>query len=470
MKPGKRPTSSAVKIMRHSKQPKNIALISAVGSAMRVPAILVLAILVLAAMPSLAQTASQSNDQIPDAPSATRPFPKPTVSPEDTPAVPVPAGSPAPDGSSGSSSSSDQTEAPPLPNLDTAPPTSSARDANTNTREELPTFSVVSTFVNVPVTVKDDRGHLVAGLLSKDFEVLENGQRQKLVYFTSDPFPLTAAVVLDLSMPDVEISKVRETLPALMGAFGQFDEVSVYTYGTTVTRVQGFTPAQNDVFIQTIRKLQHTAQGRTGGVPVLGGPMASGPTVNGRSTDPGAAATVNAPQNPSTSIYTPEAHVLNDAILQAAQDLATRDPRHERRRILFVISNGRELNSDASYSQVLKILLTQRITVYGVAVGESAIPGYKQLNKVHLPGQGYGDILPKYAKATGGQVFTEFSQQAIESAYNQLTVMAKNQYTLGYMAPHATSGNYRDIEVRVMRPDLKVTARSGYYPSGPGSR
>ena len=395
--------------------------------------------------------AQNSDPQIPDAPTPSRStFPKPTVSPTDTPAAPEPPGS--------------QSEEP-SPDIKTVPPGSVPREENTDSRNELFKLVKITTYVNVPVTVKDDHGHLVAGLLPKDFQVLENGQSQKIAFFTSDPFPLTAAVVLDLSMPDVELSKIRETLPSLMGAFGQFDEVSVYTYGTTVTRVQGFTPAQNDVFIQTIKKLQRTSIGRAGGVPVLGGPMASGPSTNGHPVDPGAAATVNAQQNPSTSIYTPEAHVLNDAILAAAQDLGSRD--RTRRRILFVISNGRELKSDASYSQVLKVLLTQQITLYGVAVGESAIPGYKQLEKVHLPGQGYGDILPKYANATGGQVFTEFSQQAIETAYNQLTVMAKNQYTIGYYAPKAVSGGYREIEVRVLRPDLKVTARAGYYPLPP---
>jgi VWFA-related protein len=441
--------------MRQSKQLKTFDFI----------AVTIFVVMVLGVLPSAAQNAGQGsaqNDssQIPDAPSASRPFPKPTVSPTDEPALPEPVGSQPPENS---------TEPPP-PNITTVPPGLPPRDENPNSRDELFKLSTVTTFVHVPVTVRDDRGHLVAGLLPKDFQILENGQQQKIRFFTSDPFPLTAAVVLDLSMQEVEMSKIRDTLPALMGAFGQFDEVSVYTYGTSVNRVQGFTPAQNDVFIQTIRKLQHNGFGRSGGVPVLNGPMASGPTVNGRPTDPGAAATVNAPQNPSTSIYTPEAHVLNDAILQAAEDLASRDPRHDRRRILFVISNGRELNSDASYNQVLKVLLTQNITLYGVAVGESAVPGYKQLEKIHLPGQGYGDILPKYAKATGGQVFTEFSQQAIETAYNQLTVTAKNQYTIGYYAPKATSSAYRDIEVRVLRPDLKVTARTGYYPLPPASR
>jgi len=327
----------------------------------------------------------------------------------------------------------------------------------------LLTLSKTVNFVNVPVTVKDDRGHLVAGLLPNDFEILEDDKPQRISFFTSDPFPLTAAVVLDLSMSDVDFAKVRETLPALVGAFGQFDEVSLYTYASSVTRVQGFVPAQNDVFIQTVKKLQRNAGGRTGGVPVIGGPLGSGPSVNGIPADPGAAATVNRPT--TSTDYRPESHVLNDAVLAASQDLATRD--RKRRRVLFIISNGRELKSDASYSQVLKVLLTQNITVYGVAVGEAAIPVYDKLNKIRLPGQGYGDILPKYAKATGGQVFSEFSIPAIETAYNQVTVVAKNQYTLGYIAPEQKSSTFRVIEVRVRKPDLKVQARAGYYPLPP---
>jgi len=407
------------------------------------------ALFLLLSLVSAAPAQSTDQQQIPDAPSpsANRPFPKPSVSPTEPPAQP-----------------GDQTQAPP-PNMTTVPEGGATKEENTDSRNQLFKIIVNPSYVNVPVTVKDDRGHLVAGLLPKDFEVLENGTPQKIAFFTSDPFPLTAAVVLDLSLPEVEMAKVRQTLPALMGAFGQFDEVSIYTYSTGVTRFQGFTPAQNDVFVQNIKKLQHNALGRTGGVPVLNGPMASGPTVNGVPVDPGAAATVNAPTNPSQSIYQPEAHVLNDAILAAAEDLATRD--RARRRIIFVISNGRELSSDASYSEVLKVLLTQQITVYGVAVGESAIPGYKQLEKVHLPGQGYGDILPRYARATGGQVFSEFSPQAIETAYNQLTVVAKNQYTLGYMTSDSKSSSYRTIEVRVFKPDLTVTARAGYYPLPP---
>ena len=45
------------------------------------------------------------------------------------------------------------------------------------------------------------------GLLPKDFSVLENGQTQKLKFFTSDPFALSAAVIIDTGMPDVGLAE-----------------------------------------------------------------------------------------------------------------------------------------------------------------------------------------------------------------------------------------------------------------------
>ncbi len=348
----------------------------------------------------------------------------------------------------------------------TVPEGGATKEENTNSRNELFTISKNVNFVQVPVTVKDDQGHLVAGLLPRDFSILEDGQQQSITFFTSDPFPLSASVVLDLAMADVAVSRVKDTLPALVGAFGQFDEVSLYTYGNTVSRVQGFTPAQNDAFLQSVRKLQKNATGRAGGVPVTGGPMASGPSTNGHPVDPGAAATVNASQN--VNLYRPESHVLNDAILQAALDLALRD--RTRRKVLFVISNGRELGSDASYREVLRVLQTHNITVYAVGVAEAAIPGYRELQRIRIPGQGYGDILPRYAAATGGQVFSEFNKSAIETAYNQVTQEARNQYTIGYVTKATASSQYRNIEVRVHRPGLAVTAKYGYYPLPPAAR
>ena len=88
----------------------------------------------------------------------------------------------------------------------------------------------------VPVTVKDSEGRMIGGLQPKDFFVLEGGKKQKLTFFTSDPFALSAAVIFDTGMADVGLKKVQETLSALQGAFSPFDEVSIYTYSSTAAR------------------------------------------------------------------------------------------------------------------------------------------------------------------------------------------------------------------------------------------
>jgi hypothetical protein len=77
---------------------------------------------------------------------------------------------------------------------------------------------------------------------------------------------------------------------------------------------------------------------------------------------------------------------------------------------------------------------------------------------------GYSDILPKYVNATGGgTVFNELTQTDIERAYASAIGDARNQYTLAY-SPKSGIGGYREIVVRVRRPDVKVYAKDGYYP------
>ena len=394
----------------------------------------------LVALLAPAAISQEAQQNIPDAPSATRPvsqLPK-SVSPPATT---------APD------DSQQQNPEPPPSNTIKTVPAGSVPNDNTNTaasRDDLYKIIVRVNQVTVPVTVKDSNGRLVEGLLKNDFSVFEDGKEQTLNFFTSDPFPLSAAVVLDLGMPDDVVRKVNETLPALAGAFSPYDEVGLYVYGNTVSKSLEFSPA-NDRFSSALSRAKKP--GRTGGVPVVTGPMAGGPTINGVPFDPSV---------PRVSVPRRESRVLNDAILAAAIDLARRD--RTRRKVIFVISDGREIGSKAGYSDVLKSLLTNNINVYAVNVGASAIPGYRKLESVNVPFSGSGNILPKYASATGGQVFPEFDRDAIERAYAQVTGEARNQYTLGYSTRATPSTDYRSIEVRIHRGGLKVIARDGYFP------
>ena len=296
------------------------------------------------------------------------------------------------------------------------------------------------------------------GLLSTDFKVIENGVEQKLSYFTADPMALSVAIVIDTGMSDSDVQKINRTFASLVAAFAPYDEVAVYTYSSTVSQVTDFTGATKR--LNAVLTQMKTERGNYDGPPVLGGPMAGGPIING--------VPVGSPTEP---VYTPsrESHVLNDAILQAALDLGKRD--RKRRKIIFVISDGRDQGSKASYKDVMRVLLSKEIQVRAVAVGNTALPVYGKLERLHIPDQGHGDLLPKYASATGGMpVYTELTTNAIEEVYSRAMSEARNQYLLGYTPTRPkvpTASNYRNIDVRVLRPGLKVYAKDGYYAAPP---
>jgi VWFA-related protein len=421
------------------------------------------------AQPAQPQQAQSNN--IPDAPSSVQP---PSANPEPPP-IPrpqpeeekksvardpwtnQPINKPATP-ESGAAPGEEASTPPPMPPVKTVPPGTTTKKPGA--QEQLYTFVVHTNFVQVPVTVKDLDGRRVDGLLSTDFSVKENGTVQKLSFFTADPFALSVAIVLDLGMSDTAVQKVNQTFPALVGAFAPYDEVALYTYSSTVSEVSDFAGVTQK--LTALLNQMKTERGYNSGPPVLSGPLApNGPIING--------VPVGSPTEP---VYTPQkqARVLNDAILRAALDLSKRD--RTRRKIILVIGDGREFGSKASYGDVLRLLLSNEIEVKAVAVGSAALPIYGKLERLHLPDQGYGNILPKYASATGGAVYTELSRSAIEDIYAQVMSEARNQYTLGYTparpkTPTATA--YREIEVLVHRPGLKITAKTGYYPV-PGAR
>jgi VWFA-related protein len=398
---------------------------------------------------------SQPAQDIPDAPSTVQP-----PAPKEPPAVPPDASRstqsiPFPGEAAQPPDQQKTTPPPPMPPVQTIPPGSRPRN-QINPKEDLYTIPVSVNVVQIPVMVKDSNGRRVDGLLPKDFVVKENGKIQTLTYFTSDPFELSVAIVLDTGISDVALQKVNQTYGALVGAFGPYDEFALYTYSSTVTQVTDFTGRPQR--LTTALDQMRLVRGKNNGPAVLGGPLGpEGPTVNGLP--------VGGP--PVVPVYTPprESYVLNDAILRAALDLAKRD--RTRRKLIFVISDGRELGSKASYREVLRVLQTHDIQIKAVVVDSSALPVYRQIEKLHhLPLQGYNNILPRYVSATGGgEILPELSRNAIEEAYVQITSEARNQYTLAYV-PKAISGpaTYRNIEVLVDKKGLNIYTKQGYYP------
>src|SRR6185295_7959657 len=58
----------------------------------------------------------------------------------------------------------------------------------------------------VPVTVEDKDGNLISGLTKDDFELYVEGVPQEITYFSSDPVPLSVAILIDKSMESTSLS------------------------------------------------------------------------------------------------------------------------------------------------------------------------------------------------------------------------------------------------------------------------
>ena len=135
----------------------------------------------------------------------------------------------------------------------------SNRAANATSSGYDETSGIIRVNVNavpVPVTVKDATGRLFPGLTKDNFSVYEDGKKQRISFFTSDPFPVSAAIIIDVGMPEIALHKVQETFPALVGSFSQFDELSVYTYGNTVKQQQDYLGAQGDTTTRTLARVE----------------------------------------------------------------------------------------------------------------------------------------------------------------------------------------------------------------------
>jgi VWFA-related protein len=359
------------------------------------------------------------------------------------------------------------------------PPPAQTKDDVQTTPPELPApgegmaalsrvYNINVNFVEVPVTAKDSKSKLVAGLTFRDFKVYENDTRVNLRLFTVDPAPLSVAFVIDQSLTSDVMAKVNNSLGAIQGALTPYDEIAVFSYSNgSQNRSGGFTGAQSArvPFVLSMTK----AAGEEELVPQNQGPL-SGCNIreNGNCVDPNLQPGRSTGSSSGVITIPKEIHTLNDAILAAAKELSTRPK--GRRRVIYVISDGKEYGSKATLKEVVRYLQTNNIAVYGTLVGSSAIWGEGYISRFHIPFTMYDNILYKYIAATGGTADSERGTDGIERSYAKIAEEARTQYTLGYYSHEPfIDGKYRKIEVRVDRPDIEVKAKTGYWPSGQDS-
>lgn len=408
----------------------------------------------------LSPLSAQQQPAIPDAPSP-QPGPLNSLSGPVTPGI----GAGSQSTSAGATgNSANQPAMPPKPATPSQPPTpvQTTPPEVVNAQDYGTIIHTYTTYVEVPVTVKDTKGNLIAGLTWRDFRVFENGVYEPLKVFSVDAMPLSIAFVIDQSLTSDVMERVNDSMGAIQAALTPYDEIAIFTYTHGSQERSSFTGAQSARVPMVLAMTK--ASGTEELIPENTGPFSNcGIRVNGNCADPNIQEGRSAGSSSFVTIPK-EIHTLNDAILAAAKELSTRAK--GRRRIIYVISDGKEAGSKASYKDVLRYLQTYNIAVWGTLVGDSARWGEGRLSKFHIPFQMYDNLLIKYIYATGGEPDSERSLNGIEKSYAKIADEARNEYTLVYSSHEPVfDSKYRNIEVRVERPDVEVDAKKGYWPS-----
>jgi VWFA-related protein len=303
--------------------------------------------------------------------------------------------------------------------------------------------------VLVPVTVKDGRGQLVAGLERNDFQIFCDGIEQQIILFDSNPYPLSAVVLIDDNLSNKEAKQVQKSLISISAGFGPTDEVAVMKYSDYPEELSGFS-SNNDILFTRLKRLELGSHSTA----IYSDPRTAGPVINGQPLPTGQGPALHGASRPAND------NALDDAIFAAGQMLKGRG--RDRRKIIFLISDGTNSRHNVhTYDETLRFLLESDVSVYSISVAHS-IPG----KSIFEHGLGQAD---KYAVKTGGDTFYAGKEEDLDRLYSEVTEEARNQYTLTF-SPHNVdkTHDYHPIEVRIRRPGLDVSARDGYYQSALG--
>lgn len=265
-------------------------------------------------------------------------------------------------------------------------------------------ISVNADLVSLNVTVTNSRGEYIHGLHRTDFKVFEDKHEQLISSFGVERTPFVAALLLDVSgSMEGRVSMARSAAIRFLEGLREDDAAAVYSFFTKVERVQDYSSSRDLA-------------------PLAFGLRADGMTV------------------------------LNDAIVQASKDLATRS---EKRRAIIVLSDGADTHSSASADKALAEALKANATIYTVDLSERNV-----VSSDALAGSG---ALRNFANKSGGRYIQTPGGQALRDAFAAIVEELSNQYTISYLPTnHAHDGRWRSIEVKLSRPEASVRTRRGY--------
>ena len=265
--------------------------------------------------------------------------------------------------------------------------------------------------VRVLATVKNPAGELVGALNKEDFEILDNGVPQQIAVFERQTAqPLSVAMLVDASGSTAkdlkyEVDSVVRFFKALFTEGNPQDAAALYSFNYQVTL--------HNFFTHNEAPLEHSLR-----------------TITGEA---------------GTSLY--------DAVYFAARDLEERDGR----KVMVIVTDGGDTTSVKDFHAALDSAQLANATIYPVLVVPITNEAGRNMGGEHA--------LTTMALGTGGRVFQPTLGPAIDSAFSEIIKELRTQYLLAYYPKDVplTKNRFHRLQVRTLRPDLRVTARNGYY-------
>lgn len=279
-----------------------------------------------------------------------------------------------------------------------------------DTAVELPSFdyveesSVLSVILNA--SVQDEKDRFVGGLSDADFRLYEDGRPQVIDSVAVESAPATFALLIDTSQSmSRSIEFVQRAAARLTAFLRKDDTVVVAPFKAAITTVTG--PTRD---LATIRDAISQIAPRGG-----------------------------------------------TAILDSLAEVTERFGDGPGRRVVILITDGYDEQSQGESDAILEHLRDSRVTVYVISIGGVA--------GVSIRGE---RLLRRIAEYTGGRAFFPWDTRQLEEAHTVITEDIRHQYRLAYTPTNQNpDGTWRTITVETSDETHRVRARAGYRAPSP---
>jgi len=289
--------------------------------------------------------------------------------------------------------------------LMTAPAKTAPAGAQDQQREP---FRVEVEAINLLVSVHDEKtGKFVTDLGPSDFRIIEKGVLQEITNFTQQTnLPLSIALAVDTSSSvklKLEFEK-EAALDFLYSVMRPTDRALLLEFDSGVTLLHDFTSDANDL-VREIKSL------KAGG---------------------------------GTSLY--------DAIYLICEQKMLEE--ESGRKVLVILSDGADVTSRHTFEEALDMAYRAEVTIFAVSTTRFG---------ADIDHEG-DHALQQLVDNTGGQAYFPFSTKDLSKAFQAINEELRSQYNIAYVSNNKIrDGKFREIKVEVVKSDVRVRHRKGYY-------